>query len=71
MKFRYIPANDRYMHSFDAVSVTDDTFFEALEWCAQMFGRQDDLEAVRWVAGNFRIIITHDDDAFAFRMRWC
>lgn len=43
---------------------------EVLRWCTQQFPRFNDSNW-RWHHHGYYFLFTFDDDAFAFKMRWC
>lgn len=66
--------NAKFPHAFSLVGEIEnrrikDTVHqvaEAEEWCAQAFG-----EKSYWRSSMFVLRVHTDDQAFAFRLRWC
>lgn len=49
----------------------EEIFKEIKKWCRQNFGRQQGVLPGRWRERNLGYVFTDQDDAFAFKMRWC
>lgn len=75
--YKYIPKDRQgQCHAFSVVDFSGDDadFFDhpAVAWCQEQFGPETLLmRGSRWNKVGFAIYIANDDDAFAFRMRWC
>jgi hypothetical protein len=70
LKYKYAAYESRY-HWFVPFSSNTGNDYTVMDWCYAEFGPQVEE---RWAATNhrcFEFVIRRDDDALAFRMRWC
>lgn len=64
------PSGIMFCHRFDAPHHAG--FWEGAEWCEKQIGRLVPQNKGLWTVNAPAVIwLLRDDDAFAFRMRWC
>lgn len=70
--YRLIEPPSGIMFSYRFEAPSEGAFWAALPWCKAQYGRLVPQNKGLWTVNTPRLIwLLRENDAFAFRMRWC